>query len=406
MNQNNHHISPLLAKGLSMAVFLLMLLVAKGVGAQPHYSEVLRHAEAHNPTLLAAAKHAEAERSAAHLGALLPDPEVEAAYFLSNPADLGVRWDLNFSQSFEMPSVLVRRARLRNLQEHAAELSYEIVRRNVLMEVQQLCADWIYYHAMVQIYARRTETATHLAELYNRRFEAGDCSVLEFNRAQMYLADMQNQASEAWQKEDHCTHDLRTIVGDDAYTFFKEEYDPIVVSSTFEQWYEQMEMRNPSLRQLENQIAIGRQQTQLSRASWLPSMSVGYASENRVGETFQGVKVGLTLPIWSQQRAVRTAQLETEAASQELEAQRTVLYNKLSCMFHRHEALLQNVQKLKAMFQRYNSLEYLERALEAGEINLEQYLQQSDFYHEMELKIWSTAHELEQIHLYLYSIEL
>ena len=356
--------------------------------------------------LQAAAKHAEAEKSAVRVGVLLPDPEVEAAYFLSNPADLGVRWDLSVSQSFEMPSVMVRRARLRTLQEHAAELNYEVVRRNVLLEVQQLCADWIYYHAMVKIYERRTESASHLAQLYQKRFETGDCSILEYNRAQMYLADIRNQASEAWLKKDHCTHDLRTLVGDEAFVFYQEEYESIAVNYSFEEWYDRIEMRNPTLRFLENQIATSQQQTQLSRAQWLPSMSVGYASENRVGETFRGAKVGLSLPIWSQQRAVRTAQLEAEAARQDLLAKRTELYNHVSCMFHRHEALMYNVQTLKSAFQKCNSLDYLDKALEAGEISLEQYLQQYDFYHEMELKIWSTAHELEQIHLYLYSIEL
>ncbi|MBO4599175.1 MAG: TolC family protein [Bacteroidales bacterium] len=397
MRHNNLHISIILG--------LILALSAK-VTAQPHYSQVLNYAEKNNPTILLAAKHAEAEKVVAHIGSLLPNPQADAAYFWGDPTNIGIRWDLSISQSFEMPSVLVRRTRLRDLQEHAAELNYEVVRKSVLLEIQQLCADWIYYHAVARIYSRRCASATQLAQLFQTRFAAGDCSILEYNRAQMYMADIQNQAAEAYLKEDHAAHDLHILLGSDDFTFYQSEYDPVTIAPSFEDWYEQLEMRNPDLRMLDNQLETRQQQLQLSRAQWLPSMSVGYASENRVGETFRGIKVGLELPLWSQQRAVRAARLEAEAAQQELSSQRAMLFNHLRCMFHRHAALIHNVENLKNALQQYNSQDHLDKALEAGEISLEQYLQQSDFYLDMELQLWETSHELEQLHLYLYSIEL
>ena len=78
------------------------------LSAQTHYAQVLKDVEANNPVLLAAQKRAEAQQTAAHVGALLPNPEVEAAYYWGDPASVGVRWDLGISQSFEMPSVMVR----------------------------------------------------------------------------------------------------------------------------------------------------------------------------------------------------------------------------------------------------------------------------------------------------------
>jgi hypothetical protein len=75
-------------------------------------------------------------------------------------------------------------------------------------------------------------------------------------------------------------------------------------------------------------------------------------------------------------------------------------------MFHRHESLIRNVHNLKTAFRQSNSVVLLDKALEAGEINLEQYLQQVNYYNEIELEIWKTARELERIHLILYSVEL
>ena len=115
---------------------------------------------------------------------------------------------------------------------------------------------------------------------------------------------------------------------------------------------------------------------------------------------------GIDSPLWSQQRSVRAARLEAEAAQQELDTQRKKLLEHLHCMYHRHEGLMHNVENLKEALRQYDSQEYLMRALEAGEITLEQYLQQSEFYLEIELQVWEVSHELELLHLALYALEL
>ncbi len=391
-------------------IIIILLLIAWALparlDAQTHYAQVLKDVEANNPVLLAARKRAEAQQTAAHVGALLPNPEVEAAYYWGDPSSVGIRWDLGISQSFEMPSVMVRRARLRKLQEQAAGLDYQVVRNATLLEAQLTCADMIYYRALGMIYTRRCQAAIRIADLYQRRYAAGDCSILDYNRAQMNLADVQNRAAEINLQGDHAVHDLQRLVGGESYLFYQSEYEEVRVETSFESWYEQLEMQNPSLRLLDNQVEAARYRRQLSRAQWLPEVSVGYASENVVGQSFRGVKVGLSLPIWSQQRAVKASRLAEAAATEELSSQRTEWFSRLQCMFHRHEALIRNVGNLREAFQRCNSIDLLDKALDAGEISLEQYLLEADYYYNIEMQIWDVAHELEQLHLHLYSITL
>ena len=340
------------------------------------------------------------------MGLLLDDPSVEAAYYWGDPSENGIRWDLRVSQSFEMPSVMVRRARLRDLQENAAEIDYQSLRVATMLETQQICADIIYYWNMAYIYDRRCTAAIKLAQLYRRRFETGECSILEYNRAQMNMADVQNKAARAIMEADHVMADLRQLMGDESYSFTQMEYDSVWSEPIFEVWYDQLEMRNLELRQLDNQLAISQQKEQLSRASWLPKVDVGYAAENVVGSTWRGATVGLKLPLWSQQRAVRAAKLQTAASHDLFSAKRTELSSKLRCLFHRQQALILNLNNLKSAYRQNNSIALLDKALEAGEINLEQYLQQVNYYYDIEIEIWDTAHQLEQIHLLLYSIEL
>lgn len=382
------------------------VILSSTMVAQPHYAAVLKEAEMHSPVLLAAQKRAEARQAEAHVGALIPNPEIEAAFFLGDPTMIGTRWDLSVSQSFEMPSVTVRKARLRKLQDEAAGIDYRIIRNAVLLEVQLTCADLIYYNALAGIYSRRCAAANGIVQLYRQRYVAGDCSILDYNRAQMNLADVMSQAEDNALHVDNTKHDLCRLVGVEDYSLRQIDYDDVVVDSSFGAWYEKAEMQNPSLQMLNNQVETARQQSQLRRAEWLPDMSVGYASENVVGSTFRGVKVGMTIPLWSQQRAVSAARMAQEAVQEEFAIRREETSSKLRCMFHRLKSLQQSVANLKETFRQCNSIELLDKALQAGEISLEQYLQQVDYYYGIEMQLWATAHELEQLHLQLQSVTL
>ncbi len=414
-----------------LLLLIVLLLSSQSAFAQVHFASVLKDVEENNPLLLAAKKKSEASQLQAHVGALLPDPTVSAAFFKGDPTSIGNRWDLSVSQSFEMPSVLVRRARLRDLTEKAATLSYLELRQATLLEAQLCCADIIYYNAVSEIYERRNKAAIRIAQIYQKRYEQGDCTLIEYNTSQINLAQTQSITSEVNMQRDHYYRHLGILTGIENYQFFVDTFPDINVFSFFEQWYEPLEMNDPELQQLNNQVLSTRQQLDLSRSLWLPSVSLGYASENLANEAFRGIKVGVSIPIWSQQRSVKAANLAYQAARDEFESERIRRFTELRCMFHRQEGLWRNVNNLRRSllqniglhetdpapqkFRGTTSVDgtsqipqivLLDKALEAGEISLEQYLVQVDYYYSVELRIISIAYELEQLHLQLAAIEL
>lgn len=374
--------------------------------AQRHYDEILRQVEEHNALLQAARSRAEADQLKAHVGLLLPNPEVEFSLFRGDPADQGTRWDLRVTQSFEMPLVYVRRARLRNLVEQAAQLDYGTTRNTVLYETQLICADLIYYRAIAEVYSRRTEGLLRLRSVYEKRLAQGDCSVLEYNRLQMEVINMQNHEADAILKYDHLFHDLCNLLNTGSYNFQQREYEEGLLPAALDEWFDSVERTYPALRTLQNSVELRQQELQLSRAQWLPEMSVGYASETVTGSAFRGVTVGATLPIWSQQRAVRQASVSLSAAQQELSGRRTELLQELTCLSHRLFTLRNNLNNLRDTYARYNSYELLDKALEAGEMTLEQYLLQVDYYTQQELSIWEHAREYELCWLQLNAVAL
>lgn len=377
-------------------VFAFMALLSLGAMAQqPHYEQVLKVVEENNALLKAAAMQRDAKQQEAHIGVLLNNPEVEGAYYWGAPQEIGKRWDLSVTQSFDMPSVIVRKMRLRNLEENAAKLGYDVVRNSMLYEAQQVCADLIYYRAVANLWDARSATASTIVDLYSKRLAAGDCSILDYNRAQMSQAEVQRSVAEAMMNVRQVAVQLNILTGDDNYEFTQDVYETVDLPSNFGDWYAQWEMSNPEFQVLDNQVALSEQQASLSRAEWLPELAVGYASENVVGETFRGVTLGLTLPVWSQPRAAKAAKLNAQAAGLELQAQRSTLYAQQENLFHQLYALQTNLNTLRGAYERYGSMTLLYKALEAGEIELEQYLQQTDALIDVQLQILELSHQFE-----------
>lgn len=392
-------------KRLLLFTFYLLLFTST-LSAQRRYDEILRQVEQNNPMLQAARQKCEADRLEAHVGLLLPDPQVEVALFRGDPAEQGTRWDLRVTQSFELPSVYVRRARLRDLREHAAELDYQTLHNTLMHEAQLLCAELIYLRGVADVLDRQSSTAIRVMQIYEERMRKGDCSVLDYNRAQMNMADIQNRAGQAIIKYNECYTDLCVLMGVEYCDFRQESYDTVIIPVDDPSWYDTVERRTPRLLALQNVIDTRQQELQLSRSLWLPSMSVGYASETVTGAAFRGVTVGMSLPIWSQPRAVRQAKVSLEAAQQELTGQRTMMLDETRCQMHRLIAIQHALNEMRMKYVKYNSTALLDKAFEAGELNLEQYLLQKDFYIQQELALWDLAYELEKGYIDLYSITL
>ena len=174
----------------------------------------------------------------------------------------------------------------------------------------------------------------------------------------------------------------------------------------FGPWYDSVEMNIPDLLSRALLVDTRTQELQLSRSLWLPELSVGYTSETVTGEAFRGVSVGLTLPLWSQWRAVKGSSLALTAARQELEAERLSHRCKAEALYNRILAMQHDLTELQTAYQGFNSQQLLDRALQAGELPLEQYLIQVDYYMEQELHLCTLAHDLEQSYLDLFSLLL
>lgn len=382
--------------------FIISLFFGPLLWAQPHYAQVLETLEQESPTFLLLRQQKEALQAAAQAGSLVEDPEVEFAFFWHSPNDnQGNRWDLKVTQQLEMPSVYLHKNKIRQLQRASAESHWRLHRQQLLLEAQQVCAALVFNNANVIFYSRCEQLAQAVAQLYQKRLESGDCGVLDYNRAQMELAEVRNKLNLARVERDAMMDNLTLLNGGTHIAFSDSSFPEVLLPDDFELWYREAQQQSPQLQYLQNQLQQSEQQLALTRSQWLPKFSVGYASENTVPESFRGVALGLNVPLWSKARTVNHAKIELQAAHQERDNAMKQYYNHLKALFNKTRALNQNYRNLQQTFLSYNSEQLLLKALDAGEISLEYFLQSAHFYHDAEASLLEVRYALEQAFLQL-----
>src|SRR5574344_60281 len=392
-----------------MKKYLLIIifnLLAGGVMGQNRYQNILNRMESQSSTYGVLKQQLQARQAEVGAGSFLTDPEVEFGYYWGKPTDIGHRWDLAVTQSFEFPTVYAHKSRIRELQTASATSDFRRQRMNLLLEAQQLCADLVYYNAVVALYTRCFSNTDEIASVYQTRMASGDCNILDYTRVQMYLAETRNKLNLASSERDMLLNELRELTGDSTLHFEQSDFDPVQLPLNFDAWYASAEQNSPVLQYLRGQVDIANSRVKLSQAQGLPHFSAGYASENVTGETFRGIAIGMSLPLWNNRGQVHHAQAESSASQMALNNACQRFYRHLQGLYDKTATLVQNESTMKSTFSAYNSNTLLRKAFDAGEISLEQYLLEIDFYNDTELSLLDAQRELEHTVLELYSVQL
>ncbi|MBP9989987.1 MAG: TolC family protein [Bacteroidales bacterium] len=383
---------------------ILLLCLSFGSHAQNRYQWVLDLAKDQGIQLQQLQQEREAAMYTIQSTPILDQPEIEFGHFWGAPTEIGNRWDLSVSQTFPFPTTWVHEAKARKLEAESSQLHYDVETQQLLGEIQQLCCNLVYCNAAVKIYSRCATTSQEIAETYAKRMEAGDCNILEFNRAQMDFATQQSKLNKALAEQASLLQQLQLVAPNESVSFTQDQYEPIVLPD-FETLLSDIKQYDSRYAYFAGQEALAQEEVKVAQSQWLPDLSLGYASETVTGEAFRGVTIGARLNLWNNRNKTRTAKASLSAIQSSTTTNEQQLHNYYASLYQKALSLQENLQKLQQTYQSNNSLALLKKALDAGEISLEQYLLSVDCYNDAELSILETQHDLEETYLRLMVIK-
>lgn len=357
------------------------LALCFSAGAQG-YSDVLSQIESNNTTLKALRSKADADILEARSGITPADPEVEVGYLWGDSPSTGNRLDINVKQSFDFPSAYYWRKKLADGQCSIAEMEYAISRKDLLFEAEQTCIELVYVNAMLRQIKRCDDNMRTIAESWQARFDAGNASILDLNKAKLSKLQTGKELTEMTAEKEQLLSELARLNGGNAIAFEQDSFETALIPADFEVWYADAVMSSPEMQSFEARIAAANSASKLAVSEALPKISIGYVSERILGTTLQGVEGGISIPLWENKNKVRAAKAQAAASKAQAEDAAIQYYNKLKIKHSKAVRMQELADSYRDAFSSYNSIDLAREALEAGSINLLDYIMEADIWYE------------------------
>lgn len=362
--------------------FFVMMTAACCVQAQNEVERVLQSVEQHNTTLIALRHETEAAKVGNHTNLNLPNPEVEFGYLWGSPSSIGHRKDVSAVQSFDFATVSGAKRRLARQQDALADWQYKESRMQLLLEAHHLCLDAIYYNAMCKELMQRKQYAEEITSAQQKRLEQGDINRIEYNQVKLDLAAVCAELMRCNTERAAVMAELQRLNGGEPLLIEATDYPAVAIANDFEAWYAEAEQKSPALAYVKQQIDVANRELAVRRADGLPTVSLGFMGEYVSGENYQGVKVGMSIPLWANKNRVRQAKAEVEAAKARQTDARQQFYSRLHNLFVQQRGLRQVVQSYQEALRATDNTSLLKKALDAGSISTMDYLLGARMYYD------------------------
>jgi len=386
-------------------IWAILFILPVSLSAQITVDSVVSAIEKNNTSLSAMRKNTKAEKFRNQTGIYLQNPEAGFNYLWGNPAVIGNRTDISIKQSFDFPTAYGYRRQIADSRNLQSDLEYQQQRKEILYAARILFTDIVYANAVSEEYGKRLSHAQSLADAYKVMYEKGEVSILEHNKAQLNLLNLKKEAEARNIERTAYLKQLAALNGGISIELNEKSFRARILPSDFDQWYSTAEKNNPALLWLKQEIEVTRQQEKLNRAMGLPKASAGYMSEKVVGEHFQGLTVGVSIPLWENKNTVKYAQAQT-LALQSIETDRKLqFYNQLKIQFERAASLQQTVNEYRQAIQSSSNAELLKKALDQGEIPLINYLMELSFTYQAMDNLLKSEYELNKAISFLAQFE-
>lgn len=389
---------------LIVSVFVTLFVFSSS--AQSNIETVLKEIEQNNSTLSALREQMEARKIGNRTNIFLHDPEVEFNYLWGYPSAIGNRTDVVVSQSFDFPTAYGHRRNIADLKNVNAELAYKSERINLLLSAKQACVELVYYNGLIAVFSQRLENAQKIAETYKIRLDKGDANILEYNKARLNLASMQAELASMQAEQVALQAELRRLNNGKDIELPDDKFYADVLPADFDEWYSDMESVNSLLQYVKGEVEIGKEQVKLSRALALPKFAAGYMSEKVVGEHFQGVTLGVSIPLWENRNKQKYAEAQVEASQLILEDSKVQFYNRLRSLYLKASVMQQNMEQYRSEIDAARNDHFLQKALDSGEISLLNYLLEIGYYYDALIKAMENERGYQLVLAELHAVAL
>ena len=211
------------------------------------------------------------------------------------------------------------------------------------------------------------------------------------------LTEIETEYAKVVTERDLLLLNLKTLCGGVEIAYLDTEYDSLI--NLILDYHNSLS----SLQKAQNEQIqiIAEKDLELTKSEYIPSIRAGYMAELAEDEKWNGVTIGISIPLWNNRHNLKRAKLQVQSAKSEAEdaaykLEQAIASQKLITV--RYKEIAQNMQQklLNA-----SSTTLLRKALSEGQISLIEYCLENSEIFTMRIKSLEAERDYQQDHLYL-----
>lgn len=361
------------------------LLFPTNLAHAQSFSEIVSLVLQNNSALKAAQYEVEAQKEQGQVGLTLADPQVEAAYLFGSPRqDVNNRVDLSVTQEFDFATLSGNKRRVAEAEAVLLDRSLDETSRQLKQETVLLLTDITYYNKVLSELNRRKVLEDSLLNVYKKRLDKGDITILDYNKANLSAAQITGQITKTEAERGARLVQLQGLARSSSVFYNDTVYavSSIILPDKYEQWAASNIQNAPSLRIEDQKITVSKAQAELAKSETLPSFSVGYTSELVKGSNYRGMAVGVQVPLWANRNKIKAAQKAQQAAEERRADTEVQLQNQYRQLFFQAKTQQKVADDFRTTLHAIDNRAILIRALKGGQMTLTEYLLEQKYYYE------------------------
>ena len=360
-----------------------MLFSVTLLQAQSNMETTLAEISKNNKTILANAAAGDAQKLQFTRGLNLANPVAEFDYLKGSPANAGNQTDFTVSQQFDFPTAYAKKRQLVNQQSSQVSLQLQVKRQDILLEAKKACIRLIFHNKLQTQLVQRKKDAQKLSSNYQSRLDKGDANILDVNKARLQVIEITNSFQKNISLINQLNQKLTELNGGKPIIFNDTIYPDISEIPDFETLEKEYEDNDPLRKALDQEKVIAENQLAVSKALALPKLEVGYHYQGILGQTYQGVHTGISIPLWENRNVIRQNRSQIIASEMEIDAH-------VNEHFYHIKHLYEHYSNLKITMDAYRAANFdsaarnktlLGKAFALGQISSVEYFMEITYYY-------------------------
>lgn len=383
-----------------IAIVFLIAVTATVVNGQITLQHVLDSISVNNLQIKASLQNRDAEIINAHTGLTPDNPQVEYGYFPGNNDLIGNKSTLNVSQSFYFPTVYSHKKAGAKLQEGKSEEVHQVNKHEILIEAAIHYLELTYFDRYSAELKKRMDDSEEVKRLFEKRLLSGDANQIELNKVRMEASRWKNEYTLNLARKAEKIQILTAMNSGKPIAIETPAY-PAWQLLPVDSILAQAVRNDPVLKTLNYNQQMAGNKVKLQQALWLPQFKAGYGQETILDGSYRGVQAGISIPLWQNKNAVKSARSQQRATEGMLEAYAQQLKSTISAKYQLVSSLHDNVEENKKVVESVQNQELLRKSMLSGNISVLEYYRELASWYEANDRFLVSAKDyyLEMVYL-------